>query len=128
MHHFTKNHGTKMKKNLIITVLFLVLFLGCKSNTYKIEVDKNVSKDLIRIEVFSNTTNQTHIIYKSGKFMPHSTNYGENNWSIFYDDKLVIKYREFIYNRNDVSDYNFVFSKKVDSLIINFRKNDKVIF
>lgn len=123
--HLIKNHGIKMKRIFILYILIIVS--GCKSNSYKMDFGKNIDKDLVKIEVFNSAINQTQTVYNSVNFIAHSTNYGENDWSVFYDGKLVLQCREFVFNGNDVADYNFKISKDADSILVEMKVNNEVI-
>lgn len=107
-----------------VAIWAFLVFISCIRNTYNVHVDEILRKELVAIEVYSTESDQKQIVYSNGKANPHTTYYGENDWSVFYKGHKVFNYREFVLSRNDVASYDFYLSKIVDSIFVEMLIDD----
>jgi hypothetical protein len=132
-----------MKKKTIIIALTFLTIIGVfglyKANYYlefidftslsvkasdDLQSDKvNIKKGFFSInrkndaELFDNL-NKTITIFNGQKTGLIKTDYGENDFLITYDNKYYFQFRHFIFNSHDKYSYNYILSKKADTIYI----------
>lgn len=79
-----------MKKVLIITLLFLFLFSGCKVNTYSPKIN-NVNQ--IATGKYENFSYECNVVYDNEKVVVKALSTNANGLSIIYNGKNI----EFVY-------------------------------
>lgn len=85
--------------------------ISCRKNTYEVSLG-DLDENLLTIKVFNNNEGVSQVIYSNGVIEAHQTYYGENDWTIYYDNDELFNFREFVKNRNNFSHYCFTIIDK----------------
>ncbi|NVK07939.1 MAG: hypothetical protein HWD89_02730 [Tenacibaculum sp.] len=96
----------------LLLILIFSLF-SCKKNNLNIKVTKDVKKNDLKIMLKTldeNNKPKNYLIFNEGSKNDIPNGYGENDWTVYYKDSLIVSFRHFKTNRNHKHDYNFDFN------------------
>lgn len=99
-----------MKQIFFITLIMSFFFFSCGKNKINVQVGKNLNIKDVKITLKADDggspiTNFT--IFEDGISKRVPNVYGENDWKVYYNDSLIIKFRHFKTNARNTHDYNF---------------------
>lgn len=85
-------------------------FFSCGKNKANVQVGENLDiKDVkITLKAYDGGNPLTNFtIFKDGLSKKVPNVYGENDWKVYYNDSLVLKFRHFKTNARNTHEYNF---------------------
>jgi hypothetical protein len=105
-----------------LLVVFVLIFFSCEKNEINIITNDSIDEKDLKIKLnalIDDKSIKEFTIFENGKSSNIPSAYGENDWTVYFKDSLILSFRHFKTNRNNSHKYVFELEKMNNQIICN---------